>query len=338
MGILFIDLGEVRTFEVTGIHTIGRESGNDFVVTHPTVSRHHARIERANGGGYVLTDYNSRNGTRVNGKAVVSDEPLLDGARMRIGHVRAWFFEKMPHKLPRSISNRDRGIVFQCACGQRLWSAGDTVGMAVTCGGCQKSIEVPAESTPGMTGDSAGTVSGVAMVEQRPSQKTTCNVCQWPVERSERSHKCPACGLDFHLDCWRENRGCSAYGCSQVNVLAPKERPAVPGVPLAPARTAAAKGGPVVEATPSATPAVAKPSLAWAHALLAMAVVGTLLGTLSFGVPAAIVALIAVVRLLVSRTDPKLVLAAATVIALLGTGAGFLISRFWWHGQPLMPF
>jgi multisubunit Na+/H+ antiporter MnhF subunit/predicted RNA-binding Zn-ribbon protein involved in translation (DUF1610 family) len=176
------------------------------------------------------------------------------------------------------------------------------------------------------------------MVEQQPSQKTTCNVCQWPVERSERSHKCPACGLDFHLDCWRENRGCSAYGCSQVNVLAPKERPAVPGAPVTSARPAADKAGPGVEPT-SATPATAaKPSLAWAHALLAMAVVGSLLGTLSFGVPAAVVALVAVVRLLVSRTDPKLVLAAAAVIALLGTTAGFLISRFWWQGQPLIPF
>ena len=91
MGILFIDLGEVRTFELTGFHTIGRESGNDIVVTHPTVSRQHARIDCTN-GRYTLTDFNSRNGTRLNGKAVTENEPLLDGSRMRIGHVRAWFF------------------------------------------------------------------------------------------------------------------------------------------------------------------------------------------------------------------------------------------------------
>jgi hypothetical protein len=334
LGILFIDLGEVRTFELKGVHTIGRESGNDIVVTHPTVSRHHARIECAN-GQYVVTDYNSRNGTRINGKAILEDEPLVDGARMRIGHVRAWFFERMPAKLPRSISNRDRGIVFQCVCGQRLWSAGDTVGMAVTCGGCQKSVEVPEESTPGLTGDSAGTVAGVSIVEQQQPQKTVCNVCQWPIEKSERAHRCPACGLDFHLDCWRENRGCSAYGCAQVNVLAPKDRPASPLVAAVPDTLVARP--PAADTVRQASAAV-RPSLAWAHALLAMAVVGSLLGTVSFGIPAAIVGVIAFGRLLVSRTDPKSVLVAAAMIAALGAGAGFLISRFWWQGHPLMPF
>ena len=131
MGILFIDLGEVRTFQLNGAQTIGREGTNDIVVVHPTVSRHHARIEQRD-GRYVLTDFHSRNGTRVNGKAVDDVELLVDGARMRFGHVRAWFFTNMPSKLPRSITNRDRGVVFNCACGQRLWSASDTVGMAVT--------------------------------------------------------------------------------------------------------------------------------------------------------------------------------------------------------------
>jgi hypothetical protein len=339
LGILFIDLGEVRTFELKGFDTIGRESGNDIVVTHPTVSRQHARIECVN-GLYTLTDFNSRNGTRVNGKAIVEAETLIDGARMRIGHVRAWFFESMPTKLPRSISNRDRGIVFQCECGQRLWSASDTAGMTVTCGGCNQSIEVPEESVAGMTGDSAGTVAGVALIEQTQPQQTVCNVCQWPIEKSERAHRCPACGLDFHLDCWRENRGCSAYGCSQVNVLAPKERPATPQLATAqlrrtPAPTAAPA---VIHPVDDEAVTAVKPSLAWAHAMLALSVVGSLLGTLTFGVPAAIVGLIAFVRLLISRTDPKTVLAAAVFISLLGAGAGFLISRFWWQGQPLMPF
>lgn len=323
MGILFIDLGEVRTFELNGSRTIGRDSNNDIVVTHPTVSRTHARIEQVN-GSYQIVDFKSRNGTRINGKAVTDAETLIDGARMRIGHVRAWFFHEMPQKLPRSISNRDRGIVFKCACGQRLWSASDTAGMAVTCGGCNKSVEVP---EPGSTpiDDSGGTVAGVIVEETQGAPEIVCGVCHWQIEKQEKKHKCPSCGLDFHLDCWKENHGCSAYGCKQVNALAPKKRPATPTL----AEPHAPPPAPV-------TPPAPQP-LAWAHALLAMAVVGSLLGTLSFGIPSAVVGLVALVRLLVSRADRKSVLLASVLIATLGTGAGVLISRFWWWDMPLIP-
>lgn len=323
MGILFIDLGEVRTFELNGSRTIGRDGSNDIVVTHPTVSRMHARIEPVN-GSYQIVDFKSRNGTRINGKAVTDPETLIDGARMRIGHVRAWFFKEMPEKLPRSITNRDRGIVFNCACGQRLWSASDTAGMAVTCGGCNKSVEVPEKSVAPLD-DSGGTVAGVVVEETKTAPEVVCGVCHWPVEAGEKRHKCPSCGLDFHLDCWKENHGCSAYGCNQVNALAPKKRPATPTI------------GPVVKDKPVViAPPVPQP-LAWAHALLALAVVGSLLGTLSFGIPSGIVGLIALVRLLASRTDKKAVLFAVVLIAALGTGAGVLISRFWWWDLPLIP-
>jgi hypothetical protein len=326
MGILFIDLGEVRTFELNGTSTIGRDGKNDIVIAHPTVSRQHGRIERTPDGGYVLIDFKSRNGTRINGKSVESSELLHDGARMRIGHVRAWFFRQMPGKLPRSISNRDRGIIFKCECGQRLWSASDTAGMAVTCGGCNKSIEVPDESTVGDEANS-GTVAGVSVVEQPEKQQVVCGVCQWPVERGEKRHKCPSCGLDFHMDCWRENRGCSAYGCGQVNALAPKvERPATP--------TASAS---VIDAS-AETAMMASPAgsgVAWAQAILALSVVSALLGLLSFGVPCVLIGLVALLRLLLVRTDKKLILAAAVFISVLGLAAGVMISRFWWLQRPL---
>lgn len=327
MGILFIDLGEVRTFELNGQSTIGRDAKNDIVIAHPTVSRHHGRIEPTPDGGYVIVDFKSRNGTRINGKSVDSSELLHDGARMRIGHVRAWYFKQMPGKLPRSISNRDRGVIFKCECGQRLWSASDTAGMAVTCGGCNKSIEVP-DSSIGEEAN-AGTVAGVAVVEQPEKQQIICGVCQWPIERSEKKHKCPACGLDFHMDCWRENRGCSAYGCGQVNALAPKvERPLVP--------TAAP---PVVDSSAeTAMMTSPTPGVAWSQAILALSVVSALLGLLSFGVPCALLGLIALGRLLVVRTDKKPILAAAVLISVVGGVAGVMISRFWWLQKPLDDF
>jgi hypothetical protein len=329
MGILFIDLGEVRTFELNGASTIGRDAKNDIVIAHPTVSRHHGRIEKTPDGSYVLIDFKSRNGTRINGKSVESSELLHDGARMRIGHVRAWFFKRMPGKLPRSISNRDRGIIFKCECGQRLWSATDTAGMAVTCGGCNKSIEVPDEST--FTDEAnAGTVTGVAVVEQPEKQQIVCGVCQWPIERGEKKHKCPSCGLDFHMDCWRENRGCSAYGCGQVNSLAPKvERPAVP---VATQSVVDSRAETAMMASP--TP----PGVAWAQAILALSVVSALLGLLSFGAPCVLIGLVALGRLMVVRTDKKLILAAAVLISILGLAAGVMISRFWWLQKPLTDF
>jgi uncharacterized CHY-type Zn-finger protein len=331
MGILFIDLGEVRTFELNGhgARTIGRDAKNDIVITHPTVSRHHARIEPTPDGSYVLIDFNSRNGTRVNGRAVASSELLHDGARMRIGHVRAWFFRSMPGKLPRSISNRDRGIIFKCECGQRLWSASDTAGMSVTCGGCNKSIEVPDSTTLSSAEQaSSGTVAGVSVVDEPTKEKIVCGVCQWPVEKDERAHKCPACGLDFHIDCWIENQGCSAYGCSQVNLLAEKvERPAAPVAANQPISSVG------VVATEPAAPAVA-----WAHAILAMSVVSALLGLLSFGLPCALIALVAIGRMIIVRDGRRLILTAAILIAVVGMAAGYMISRFWWLNEMLFAF
>ena len=327
MGILFIDMGEVRTFDVGRPMTIGRDSTNDIIVAHPTVSRNHARIDTLD-GRYVLTDFNSRNGTRVNGKAVDDSESLQDGARLRIGHVRAWFFLKMPNKLPRSVNNRDVGICFNCACGQRLWSASDTIGMSVACNACNQSVEVPKQSTSVVDG-SAGTVAGVSVprANEKDDARATCGICQWPIEADEALHKCIACGTFFHEECWRENHGCSTYGCVEVNAAVPKKRPATPS-DVAPAAAAA----PVIESAPTAP--AAKP-FAWAHMLLGLSVVGSLLGLLAFGVPAAVVGLIAAVRLLVTKTESRSVLAAAVVIALLGVVAGVMISRLWWFNIPL---
>ncbi len=43
-----------------------------------------------------------------------------------------------------------------------------------------------------------------------------CTICQSPVIAGEHIVYCPDCGLPFHKACWRENRGCSAYGCQSA--------------------------------------------------------------------------------------------------------------------------
>ena len=45
--------------------TIGREAGNDIVLEDPQVSRHHARLT-LQGGGYVVEDLGSTNGSFIN--------------------------------------------------------------------------------------------------------------------------------------------------------------------------------------------------------------------------------------------------------------------------------
>jgi pSer/pThr/pTyr-binding forkhead associated (FHA) protein len=62
---------------------IGRGDDNDLVLLDPLVSRHHARLVPRN-GRLVLTDLASRNGTRVNGRAV-RDAVLGAGDRIEMG-------------------------------------------------------------------------------------------------------------------------------------------------------------------------------------------------------------------------------------------------------------
>jgi hypothetical protein len=62
---------------------IGRGADNDLVVADPLVSRHHARIVPRN-GRLVLSDLASRNGTRVNGRAVL-EAVLGAGDRVELG-------------------------------------------------------------------------------------------------------------------------------------------------------------------------------------------------------------------------------------------------------------
>lgn len=62
---------------------IGRGEDNDLVVADPLLSRHHARIVPRN-GRLVLSDLASRNGTRVNGRAV-KEAVLGAGDRVELG-------------------------------------------------------------------------------------------------------------------------------------------------------------------------------------------------------------------------------------------------------------
>ncbi|MGH2631764.1 MAG: FHA domain-containing protein, partial [Tepidiformaceae bacterium] len=73
---------------------IGRDPTCDVHVSHPAVSKRHARIVTAPGGhGRVLEDLGSTNGTFVNGEAVAAGMPhaLVAGDVIRIGPVKLVF-------------------------------------------------------------------------------------------------------------------------------------------------------------------------------------------------------------------------------------------------------
>jgi VWFA-related protein len=88
-------LGELRVksgalagqrFELRGSKlTIGAQEGNDIVLATPFVSSHHAEV-LIRGKRVELRDLRSKNGTRVNGKAV-SAAPLEPGDRIEVADV-----------------------------------------------------------------------------------------------------------------------------------------------------------------------------------------------------------------------------------------------------------
>jgi hypothetical protein len=44
-----------------------------------------------------------------------------------------------------------------------------------------------------------------------------CPYCQTPIKPGVEVVVCPACDIPHHAECWRENGGCTTYGCSGVS-------------------------------------------------------------------------------------------------------------------------
>jgi hypothetical protein len=79
-----------------GIFTIGRDAGCDLVLADMTVSRTHAGLRRE-GGGWLLSDAGSTNGTRVNGWRVTGPVPLQAGDRVTFGAMTMVVAERAQH-------------------------------------------------------------------------------------------------------------------------------------------------------------------------------------------------------------------------------------------------
>jgi hypothetical protein len=79
---------------------LGRNPSNTLVLTDRHVSRWHATIT-SRSGRFFLRDQNSINGTRIDGRLIECETPLLDGQLIRMGSVQMRF-QQLPDSDGRS--------------------------------------------------------------------------------------------------------------------------------------------------------------------------------------------------------------------------------------------
>lgn len=142
-----------------------------------------------------------------------------------------------------------------------------------------------------------------------------CGVCHSPILVGEAQTACPSCNLKFHVECWQENYGCSAYGCLQVNALAPPPDPSAEAEP----------------AIDDATMDIAAPRTPWEYLLLGLSALGALASAFSFGVVSLIMMIWSVVYLSRSRGDPDRKAGpvyGAIALSLIGVVGGPVVSYF----------
>lgn len=155
----------------------------------------------------------------------------------------------------------------------------------------------------------------VAAMRVTQSQ-TICGACQTPISVLEETTRCPDCGVAFHADCWKENFGCSSYGCRQVGALAkllhePQFPPELPG--------------------PHPERADGRRRSAWEELLLPGSLILGPVGALIFGVPSM------VLLLWIGWTWPNLRsthlrrnVTIAAVVSLVASLGGAWLSWYWW--------
>jgi hypothetical protein len=151
-----------------------------------------------------------------------------------------------------------------------------------------------------------------------------CGVCQSAIRPFEEKTHCPSCGLAFHAECWAENYGCSAYGCSQVNALMPPEPVPAGGLAEGTFTPVESVDGP--DADPADRHAGRFP---WEFLFLAGSVFSTLIGAVTFGVPALAVAGGAAAYLARNRGSAGQrtgVVLVSAALALLGVVTGAAVS------------
>ncbi len=82
--------GQPYPVHAGAVTRVGRALDNEIVVSHSSVSRHHASIENSN-GAFVVRDLNSQNGTFVDGRRVTEPTRVSNGDAVRFGDAQFTF-------------------------------------------------------------------------------------------------------------------------------------------------------------------------------------------------------------------------------------------------------
>jgi pSer/pThr/pTyr-binding forkhead associated (FHA) protein len=70
-----------------GLCTLGRAAGCTHLLEFPGISRSHAMLQPGPGGGHLVADLRSTNGTYLNGVRIEQVSPLRDGDRLELGDI-----------------------------------------------------------------------------------------------------------------------------------------------------------------------------------------------------------------------------------------------------------
>ncbi|HEY8667057.1 MAG TPA: FHA domain-containing protein [Tepidisphaeraceae bacterium] len=168
----------------------------------------------------------------------------------------------------------------------------------------------------------------------------TCSICQCAIVAGEEHTSCPECHLIFHADCWSENYGCSAYGCSQVNALIEKteEELAESGAALDELQRLRLRVPvPSLLDDPGNLPASSDaPAFPWDYLLLAMSVFAALVSALAFGAPSLLLTLILLIYLIRRPGSQRLwVVLTALGLSIVGIAIGLATSSMFWYAKPV---
>lgn len=302
---------------------IGRRVSNQIVIPDRTVSRIHAWISHGMQGHYVA-DTGSRTGTRVNGDKLEGRQTLRDGDVIGIGPVRITYHTEAAaaaHLEPLDLSRRpiearslDDGLFMDCRCGAPLWVPWDFAGRMGQCRYCGQAVVVRD------TDEAHHSVLTPAPAPHRSETGLSCGICQTDITAFEDTTVCPSCGLTFHADCWTENRGCSAYGCSHVNALEPAENGNGHAAAVPDDATLLAEAGHHVQPFP------------WEFICLAASVAALLVGALTFGVPSLLAVAIEGWYLARGGARRRQLVLLSITLAAAGCLAGAALSWYWWFG------
>jgi predicted RNA-binding Zn-ribbon protein involved in translation (DUF1610 family) len=314
---------------LSGRLLIGRVAPAGLVFTDPAVSRIHAWIDRV-GDRYYIADAGSRSGTIVDAFPIAARHTLMDGDEVRIGSAVITYRDddRLPGDIASlSIAQSDAvaipaagGILFACGCGAPLWAPLDWVGRRGKCTLCGQRTPVPALPPGQATARPTAAKPSASVPSPVKAAARQCSICQWVIEPTDAEHACPTCGLTFHSECWEANKGCSAYGCASVEVLA---EPAPEPEPVAAVEH--------VEEVPERFPVE--------FAMLGGSVICSVIGLITFGVPAAMLAVGTSVYWITHRRRGESfrhgIVAAAMALCITGICAGLWFSAFRWLHRPL---